>query len=448
MKIKILLVNSFKENINLFQSYFSKELYEVKSIEYDSKTFLQNYEVDLIIIDNSMNNMDFQSLFNNHDDFFFVNIALFLYGDYKFIEEKYFKYFDDILLTHHDEHLIRSKIFSILKYYFKLDEAKKQNRFSKIDFNNIYKIEDCRIAFIDRDEKIFNQVHELLGKKVLSIVFIQYNDYYDDFLKFFEDDFDLVFLSGIDSIHHLVYFYSKIQANKNFKDAHILSIKKNTDLIFPADIINVGINNYIDYPIESKELVGQTIVQLKNKKHFDDFDKVVQDEINSSWKDELTDLFNKRYLNRFLENLDKTHSFARRIGFIMIDFDNLKEINDEYGHFIGDQILKEFSYILKQSIDELSIAARFGGDEFCIIIMNNKDIVEDEILKTQNIIKKIEKLTEENFFTTKRIKLSISCGFTITQENDSIIDLISRADKEMYKNKFGKKNKFYLRNGN
>jgi diguanylate cyclase (GGDEF)-like protein len=437
MKISILFISQSEKNINLFRNLFSKELYDFQSVKYDDKILLQNYEVDLIIIDNSNNDIDFESLFQNHTNDFFINIALFLYGDYEFLDSQYFKYFDDVLLPDHDEHLIRSKIFSIMKYYFRLHEAKEQGKFGKTNFDNFYRIDDCRVAFIGNDEKIFDDVKRILGKKVLSIDFIYYKDYYDDFLKIFEYDFDLVFISGVDSIHQLVYFYSEINANKNLKDAHILYIKKNTDLIFPADIINAGVDNYINYPIHEKELLAQTIVQLKNKKHFDDCDKIFKDGVNQTWKDELTGAFNKRYLNVFLENLEKSHGFRRGVGFIMIDLDDFKNINDKYGHFVGDQILKEFADILKKCVDEKSIAVRFGGDEFCIVVMS--DEIENKVLKMQNIISKIGECVNSQLLTERQIKLSVSMGFTISQDGESDMDLISRADKNMYEVKFGKK---------
>ena len=438
-KIKILLVNSCEEKKNLFQSYFSKEIYKIEFIKYDEKTLLQSYNSDLIIIDNSKNDMHFESLFKNHDKNFFVSIALFLYGDYKSLENQYFKYFDDILSLDHDEHLIRSKIFSIMKYYFKLNEAKAQNKLNEINFQHIYETNDCNIAFIGNDEKIFLEVRKFLEKKVASVTFIKYINYYDDFSKIFEYDFDLIFIIGVDSIHQLVYFESEIRANQNLKNAHILYIKKDTDLIFPADIINIGVNNYVRYPLEEKEFLGQTIVQLKNKKHFDDFDRITKNEINQAVKDGMTDLFNKRYLNVFLENLEKTGNFRRQIGFIMIDLDNFKKMNDTYGHFIGDQILKEFADILKKCVEKSAIAVRFGGDEFCILVMRDDDASQDMHFKTENMIEKITKLTNSQLFTDKKLELSISVGYTITQESDLIADLISRADRDMYKNKLKKK---------
>ena len=281
--------------------------------------------------------------------------------------------------------------------------------------------------------------NEFLEKKVASVTFIKYINYYDDFSKIFEYDFDLIFIIGVDSIHQLVYFESEIRANQNLKNAHILYIKKDTDLIFPADIINIGVNNYVRYPLEEKEFLGQTIVQLKNKKHFDDFDRITKNEINQAVKDGMTDLFNKRYLNVFLENLEKTGNFRRQIGFIMIDLDNFKKMNDTYGHFIGDQILKEFADILKKCVEKSAIAVRFGGDEFCILVMRDDDASQDMHFKTENMIEKITKLTNSQLFTDKKLELSISVGYTITQESDLIADLISRADRDMYKNKLKKK---------
>ena len=438
-KIKILLVNSCEEKKNLFQSYFSTDVYEIEFIKYDEKTLLQNHNSDLIIVDNSKNDMNFEFLFNNHDHSFFINTALFLYGDYQSIENQYFKYFDDILSSDHDEHLIRSKIFSIMRYYFKLNEAKAQNKLNEIDLRYIYETNDCNIAFIGSDKKIFHEVCEFLEKKVASIIFIKYVNYYDDFSKIFECDFDLIFISGVDSIHQLVYFESEIRANQNLKNAHILYIKKDTDLIFPADIINIGVNNYVRYPFEVKELLGQTIVQLKNKKHFDDFHRITKHEMNQAIKDGMTGLFNKRYLNNFLENLERNGDFQNQIGFVMIDLDDFKKINDTYGHLIGDQILKEFANVLKQCVDESSIAVRFGGDEFCILVMRDEKSAQDINLKTENIIEEIKKLINSNLFTDKKLELSMSVGYTISQESDCVIGIISRADRDMYENKMQKK---------
>lgn len=439
MKIKILLVNFSERNRNLFEGYFSKDLYEVQSIDYKDGIYLGDYNCDLIIIDNSNSNMDFKSLFANHNKDFLVNVALFLYGGFNSIEGKYFKYFDDILAIDNDAHLIKAKIFSMMRYYLKLNEAKMQNKFNNANFDDIYESGDCRVVFIGDERKIFDDVSRVLSDKVLSIDFLEYKNYYDDFLVGMDYDYDLIFISGADSIHQLVYFYSKIKANKNLKNGHILYIKRQTDLIFPADIINVGINNFINYPIDDKELLGQTIVQLKNKKHFDNFEKSIVNAVDYAWRDGLTDLFNKRYLNFLLENLEKTDNFNRDIGLILIDIDGFKKINDEYGHALGDEILKEIAAILQSVSDENIIATRFGGDEFCVVVMDHGKNLEEREKKVRDLIAYIENSVKDKLFTEKQLKLSLSTGYTMTKEGDLFIDLISRADRDMYENKMRKK---------
>ena len=70
--------------------------------------------------------------------------------------------------------------------------------------------------------------------------------------------------------------------------------------------------------------------------------------------------------------------------------------------------------------------------------MNDNDI-EDKALKTKNVVAEIERIVNSQLFTAMHLKLSVSLGFTITEEGDSVLDLISRADKNMYENKFKKK---------
>ncbi len=435
-KIKILLVNFSDNDLNSFSKLLSKDLYDMQNIQYTNKTLLSEYQCDLIIISNKENNMDFDSLFKNHNNDFFINIALFLYGNYADLYENHIKYFDDIISPDNNDHVIKAKIFNIIKYYLKLNDAKAQNKFAIANFDDIYETKDCKVALIGNDSKIFHSINEAIKNKINIFDFLEFRNYYDDFLKNYPYNFDLIFLHDADSIHQLVYLCSQIKAHENLKNAHIVFIKKPTDLIFDADIINIGINNYIYYPIKKQELIAQLIVQLKNKKHFDSFDDSFSNSAEYAWKDPLTDLFNKRYLNFFLENYEKTGNFNREIGFMIIDCNNFKEINDRLGHAAGDRILEEFASILKKNFDEHSVVARFGGDEFCAIIFFNQDESQDEknnlLAKLANSIKTGAKSVQ---LTPESSSLSVSVGWTISNKNDLIIDLISRADRNMYRDK-------------
>jgi diguanylate cyclase (GGDEF)-like protein len=88
-----------------------------------------------------------------------------------------------------------------------------------------------------------------------------------------------------------------------------------------------------------------------------------------SYTDELTGLANKRYLEKRLdEEMGRARRYGRSLGFIMFDMDQLKQINDHYGHQAGDAVLHRLGEILRNSIRAIDIVARYGGDEFCVVM--------------------------------------------------------------------------------
>ena len=87
--------------------------------------------------------------------------------------------------------------------------------------------------------------------------------------------------------------------------------------------------------------------------------------------DGLTGLVNHRTFYEILEQeLWRSKRSGEQISLIMVDVDNLKTINDQYGHRAGDKVIKEISESIKESIRQIDTAARYGGDEFAIILPN------------------------------------------------------------------------------
>ncbi len=87
--------------------------------------------------------------------------------------------------------------------------------------------------------------------------------------------------------------------------------------------------------------------------------------------DELTGVYVRRYvLDRFFESLLRANKFGSPLGFLMIDVDNFKKINDTYGHLVGDAVLKEVASRIKSTAREIDLVGRYGGEEFCVILLD------------------------------------------------------------------------------
>ena len=155
--------------------------------------------------------------------------------------------------------------------------------------------------------------------------------------------------------------------------------------------------------------------------------------------DPLTGLYNRRYLSEYIESLFFNRlQRGQIISLLIIDIDNFKLVNDKYGHTFGDIAIQRISSILKDTIEESDVTARWGGDEFVIIsISRNKreltTLVNEIITKTKNT-----KIT----LNETSIAITVTCGGAIRKENESFSNLFIRADSALYQGKQSGRNKY------
>lgn len=153
--------------------------------------------------------------------------------------------------------------------------------------------------------------------------------------------------------------------------------------------------------------------------------------------DSLTSLKNRRFINeRLPTDIIKATIKDWPLSVIFMDVDNLKNINDTYGHTIGDYTLKEVGNSITKFIrDEMDWSARYGGDEF-LICLNNVNYIEAQLVadKIRNKIEEILVPGDNDF-----INLSVSIGIhTMKEIKLTAEELINEADKKMYKAKRSK----------
>lgn len=157
---------------------------------------------------------------------------------------------------------------------------------------------------------------------------------------------------------------------------------------------------------------------------------------NQLYTDHLTGLYNRRRLDTYLGSLKKGERCGK-IGSIMLDIDGFKSINDQYGHSTGDRALVSVASILKKSLGKEGFLARYGGDEFVIIIK-----VED-ISGIEHMVEKIK----ENFeiYIKKNnlpYRISVSMGYDIFGCGEGFSEeyVLNRIDRLMYENKQKRRN--------
>ncbi|WGW01053.1 diguanylate cyclase [Vibrio sp. YMD68] len=222
-----------------------------------------------------------------------------------------------------------------------------------------------------------------------------------------------------------------------------------------APIVNAR-NAFIEFSQHGKALPEEQQFVSKEMKQFSSTINSLINEINENrkelrWQSEhdyLTGLANKRLLDKLTSEWINDPKISH-LTFFMIDIDFFKSYNDHYGHLAGDQALERVAKQLSQSIfSENQVAARFGGEEFCLVIASATYF--DSLAIAKQLHKNISRLGILHEHSTVSELLTISIGGVqcINSSNESYQSLIHKADIELYKVKNNGRNSTSIIDGN
>jgi len=147
--------------------------------------------------------------------------------------------------------------------------------------------------------------------------------------------------------------------------------------------------------------------------------------------DELTHLYNSRFFNQFLESeVKRCRRYDSNVSLIFLDLDFFKKVNDQYGHLMGSKLLQEAADVLRAGLRDVDIVARYGGDEFLVILPETRIIAAAHVAERMRIdFEKKIFLAEEGL----DVKVTASFGVASFPEfSSSKEELVRLADQAMY----------------
>ncbi len=210
-----------------------------------------------------------------------------------------------------------------------------------------------------------------------------------------------------------------------------------------------GADDYLPKPYNEIELNARIYAALRTKTLQDELrtkNRQLEDMLTRvevlAITDPLTGLFNRRRFETILElEYKKTARYQTPLSCLMIDIDHFKSINDTFGHHKGDTVLKEVALIIQRSIREVDTAARWGGEEFAVLIptINRESAVQPA--------KRVLKAVSEYAFpdiTDRKITVSIGIADVPNPKVDSGSKLVQMADLAMYEAKKKGRNRIEL----
>lgn len=150
-------------------------------------------------------------------------------------------------------------------------------------------------------------------------------------------------------------------------------------------------------------------------------------------RDPLTGLYNRRYFNETLEKeVERSERYEVPIGFLMIDVNRFKEINDRYSHQVGDKVLKEVADLLSSNVRDADSVVRYGGDEFLVMMPETNGGVSNTISRLRN---NLEDWNETSDLLDFDLTLAMGVSHWSPGQERDVADAIKEADEEMYRDK-------------
>lgn len=219
----------------------------------------------------------------------------------------------------------------------------------------------------------------------------------------------------------------------HMEELPIIAVTGSSNETLIARYLKSEANDFIKKPYSKEELRCRVATSLSMKTMFQEIKTV-------ALTDRLTSLYNRFHLyerGNYLVQMSKRDN--QFFALAVFDIDHFKSINDTYGHMAGDHALIEFSAILKKAFRKTDIIARFGGEEF-VVIMPNTPL--DQASKVCNAIR--EKVAQSHIVIeegARKINFTISIGVTTLEENDTFESILQRTDKLLYDAKETGRNK-------
>jgi two-component system, cell cycle response regulator len=300
-----------------------------------------------------------------------------------------------------------------------------------------------QIAIIDDDPIARQILRSSLSRLGLDVIeFPDGNSAWDYFLsnspRFVITDWSMPLLNGLDLIRNIRaarfhnYTYTVILTGKEDKSDVVVGL-------------SAGADDYLTKPFDISELSARVHIGLRSLELEDDLVQAREQMERMAMYDYLTGLLSRRAVYSHLQGeIERFRREGGSISIMMVDLDHFKAINDSYGHMIGDQALCLVAEQIAQSVRQYDWAARWGGDEFLVILPKTSSDQAEAV--SNRVLSRIRKLTI-TVPDKEPLRLQSCIGVVSTTEvRDGIDGLIQAADEALYSAKNGGKDCIVIRN--
>ncbi|MGF7161230.1 two-component system cell cycle response regulator [Rhodoligotrophos appendicifer] len=250
-----------------------------------------------------------------------------------------------------------------------------------------------------------------------------------------EGHFDLIMVGLDQRSFDGLRLCSQLRSLNQTRHIPILVIAEPEDNERLLRALDMGVNDYLLRPVDPNELMARMNTQIRRWRYAESLRDSVQRSIEMAITDELTGIFNRRYMETHLATLiESAMHRARPTTVLAIDIDFFKSVNDTFGHDAGDQVLRECAARLRNVIRSVDLPCRVGGEEFIVILPDTDQLVGARI--AERIRSAIGSAPFIVGSEQTPVTITVSIGVAgLGSVDDTAELLLKRADQSLYQAK-------------
>ena len=454
MTARVLVVDDLEPNVKLLEAKLRAEYFDVISAFSGQEAVdrAKSDQPDIILLDVMMPGMDgFEAcrIIKNNPETAHIPIVM-----VTALEQQADRVAgleagaDDFLTKPVEDVALFARVRSLTRLKMMTDELRLRYATGKglgvvdnIDFNKeVEGAEKARILIIDDQPEQAERLRSHLSHNYLLSI---ESDPEVALSRVRSADFDLVIVNMALEAMDPLRLCSSIRSFEETRLTPLLAIVRQGDTRKLVRALDMGVNDYLTRPVEKNELTARVATQIRRKRFIDQLRSSFQASLEMAVTDQLTGLYNRRYLASHLAAMfDRAFWTGRPLSVMILDIDHFKVVNDTHGHDVGDKVIQEFAERIRASVRGIDLACRYGGEEFLIAMPDTEKGFARVV--AERLRQEVETARIVLNGGRDELQVTVSIGIASTEDgpkDDTAQKLIKRADQALYVAKTGGRNR-------
>jgi two-component system cell cycle response regulator len=256
---------------------------------------------------------------------------------------------------------------------------------------------------------------------------------------------DLLIVNAAASAFDGLRLAAQIRSDEATRNLPLLAIVEFDQRPRLIKALEIGVNDLLPRPVDPGELSARVRTQIRRKRYTDYLRNNLDQSLELAVTDQLTGLHNRRYMwGRLRALVERAAQGGDPVAVLALDIDHFKQINDTYGHDVGDEVLREFAVRLASNVRAIDVAVRHGGEEFLVVMPDTQ--IEDAHRIAERIRLHVAGSPFRVAGAEEALNVTISVGVAASQPDELKPDgLLKRADAAMYEAKTSGRNRVIAR---